>query len=58
MRACDLFVQLLWQGVYVGLQILLGQHDPGQTLIGKAIAHDKAGVTRGTAQIRQTTLGQ
>ena len=30
----------------------------GQDLVGEGAGHDKAGVTHGTAQVDQTTLGQ
>lgn len=43
------------QGVLAGVlpQLNLGQH-----LVGEGVAHDKAGVTHGTAQINQSALSQ
>ena len=60
MREGDLFIQLL--GKHVDTHGVLGGVAPelnlGQDLVGEGAGHDKAGVTHGTAQVDQTTLGQ
>lgn len=59
-QACDFLVKLLRQQVYlIRVGILVGpQVDLRQSLISERIAHHKARMTSGTAQVHQAALGQ
>ena len=52
-----LFIQLFGQCIHFGLVGFAGQFDLRQALVGEAVAHDKTGVPRGTAQVYQAPLG-
>ena len=60
MRGGHLLVQLLGQHEDSNLVVggILPQLDLSQDLVSEAAAHDEAGVTHGTAQVDQATLGQ
>ena len=58
MQSGHLLIQFLGQGVNARFQFAGGQFQLREALIGKAVAHHKAGVTGRAAEIHQTSLGK
>mmetsp|Transcript_16060 Transcript_16060/g.48247 ORF Transcript_16060/g.48247 Transcript_16060/m.48247 type:complete len:445 (-) Transcript_16060:101-1435(-) len=58
MKASHLLVELLGQSVDTHLVAVTPQGDLSQGLVGEAVAHDKARVTGGAAEVDQATAGQ
>ena len=57
-QTCHLLVKMLGQTIYVNRILLVEQLNLRQSLVSEAVAHNKAGVTRSTAQVNQSAIGQ
>jgi hypothetical protein len=57
-KAGDLLIEALGQGVDTNLVALGPERDLSQGLVGERVAHDEAGVTSGAAEVDQSALSQ
>jgi len=58
MKSGDLFIELLGQHVDSDLVVVPPEGDLGKGLVGEAVRHDEAGVSRGASEVDQATFGQ
>ena len=57
-QACHLLIKMLGQTIYINRILLVKELNLSQSLVGKAVAHYKAGMTGSATQVYQSAIGQ
>ena len=55
-KHCDFFIEFFGQGVYAGFQVFFCEHYLCERLVGEAVTHYKAWVSRRTAEVNETAF--